>query len=382
MAVKKRIGVSIGLLLALAAFGVFIRIAIRRGRPTANAFQIRYLDSNGGGAPEKTDWVVAGDEDEAFLGEILDNVLGGEGNLSDEAKSIRILKYVSSSLIQKANDGSATKIIHEGFAMCGGKSHTFVMLCRESGLASRYVGSMYMPELSSHAISEVFYGGKWHLFDPTFGMFFYSNPDYDNAGYVISFHDLVSNPYGWTPFKVVSKPGTGRYDESAKAFAITKVGRDELAEKDEASVHSYRTDMDEAYPIAYGGDDMVSYPVDANLIENASQWFGKVDDKNSELATYAVRFSGSHYVGNGMPPAFHTWVVKAAGDTTVSIEYYSMSPNPPKLRLVPLRAARLVESKYDGEKETFTIYINDSEAVFSVYCPDASFDVDAMHIYR
>ncbi len=379
---KKRLSASIGVLLALVAVFLFIRIGTRWGASNPNSFQISYLDSNGEGSPKKADWAVPRDEDEAFLGGVLANVLEGEEGLSDEAKSIRILKYVSSSLVHKANQGSATTIIHDGFALCGGKSYVFVALCRKAGMAARYAGSMYMPGLSSHAISETFYAGKWHLYDPTFGMFFYSKPDYDNTGYVISFHDLVSNSYGWTPFKVVLKPGTGRYDESVRGFAITKAERDYLAEDDEASVDSYRKDLDEAYPIAYGSDDIVSYPVDANLLDNSSQWFGQVDDKDGELATYAVRFSGSHYVGNGVPPAFHTWVVKAAPHTIVRIEYYSVIPNPPKLRLVPLRAAKVVESKYENEKVTFTVYINDSEAVLSVYCPDASFDVDAMHIYR
>jgi hypothetical protein len=196
----------------LAAIGLLFRAGIRRGAANANAFQIRYLDSNSEGSPKKADWVVPHDEDEAFLGGILESVLEGEESLSDEAKSIRILQYVSSVLHHRANQGSATKIIQDGFALCGGKSYVFVALCRKAGMAARYVGSMYMPELGSHAISETFYDGKWHLYDPTFGIFFYSNPDYDNTGYVISFRDLVSNPHGWTPFKVVLKAGTGRYD--------------------------------------------------------------------------------------------------------------------------------------------------------------------------
>jgi hypothetical protein len=379
---KKRTVAAIGLLLALVALGLIIRNATRHRAANPNAFQISYLDSNHDGEPQKADWSVPGGEDDAFLGKTLDTVLEGEAELSDEAKSIRILKYVSSSLTSKENQGTATKIIRDGFALCGGKSFVFAALCRKAGLAARYVGSMYMPELRSHAISEVFYDGKWHLYDPTFGIFFYSKPDYDNTGYVISFHDLVSNPYGWTPFKVVSEAGAGRYDESVKTFAITNVGRGYLAELNQDSVDSYRKDLNEAYPIAYGSDDLVSYPVDANLLENASQWFGQLDDKDGELANYDVRFSGSHYVGNGTPPGFHTWVVKASPHTTVRIEYYSVTPNPPKLYVVPLRAVKVVDCKYENEKVTFTVDVNDSEGVLSVYCPGASFDVDAMHIYR
>jgi hypothetical protein len=54
----------------------------------------------------------------------------------------------------------------------------------------------------------------------------------------------------------------------------------------------------------------------------------------------------------------------------------------PKLELVPLRAAGIIESRYQDDKVTFTIQTNDDEAIVSVYCPGASFDVDAMHIYR
>jgi transglutaminase superfamily protein len=375
----KRIVVVTGLLFTIAALGVLLRFLTLHRNGNSNGYRISYLDSNYEAPPEKADWAIPGDEDQALLGEILETVLDGKENSSDEDKSIRILKYVSSSLVQRANQGSATKIIRDGFALCGGKSHVFVILCRRAGMAARYVGSMYMPEMGSHAIGEVFYGGRWHMYDPTFGIFFYSSPDYDNKGYVISFHDLVSDPYRWTAFKAVPKPGEGRYDESAKAFALTKLESDYL--DDDIGLASYRKNVSEAYPIAYGSDDLVSYPIDANLLETGSQWFGEVNGDDGELASYAVRFSGSHYVGNGVPPAFHTWLIKAAPYSTLSIEYYSVNANPSKLVIVPLRAAKVIETKYADKKVSFTIQTNDSSVIVSVYCPGTSFDVDAMHIY-
>jgi hypothetical protein len=378
----KRIVAATSILLTMAALGLLFRAVTRHRNDNSNAHRITYLDSNYDATPEKADWAIPRDEDQAFLDEILKAVFEGKENLSDEDKSIRILKYVSSSLVQRANQGSATKIIRDGFALCGGKSHVLVILCRKAGMAARYVGAMNMPEMRSHAISEVFYGGRWHMYDPTFGIFFYSSPDYDNKGYVISFHDLVSDPYRWTAFKAVPKPGKGRYDESAKAYAVTKLESDDLeARDDDIPLDSYRKDVSEAYPIAYGSDDMVSYPIDANLLQSNSQWFGEVNEADDELASYAVRFSGSHYVGNGVPPAFHTWLIKAAPYSSISIEYYSVNTNPSRLVIVPLRAAKVIESKYADKKVTFTIQTNDSSAIVSVYCPGASFDVDAMHIY-
>ena len=349
-----------------------------------NPFTVRYSDSSSERLPNESDLVIPQDEDKAFLEEILGTVLKNKTNPSDEEKCIQILKYISSSFVDQPNDGSATKMIRDGFALCGGKSHSFAILCRKAGMPARYVGSMYMSTMSSHAISEVFYEGRWHLYDATFGMFFYSRSDYDKAGRVISFHELVSNPEVGTAFKVVPKAGAGKYDDSIKAFPITRVGSEQTkrGKKEVKLLSRYRKEINEAYPIAYGSDDLVSYPVDANLLQVKNQWFGKVNDSNEELARYEARFAGSHYVGNAAPPAFHTWLVKASPLTAVNIEYHSVYPNPPKLRLVPLRGAKVIGCKYEDKKVTFTVYVNDSEAILSIYSPDDTFHVDAMHIYR
>ena len=263
-------------------------------------FNIKYSDSNSERPPNESDLVITPDEDQKFLEETLEKVLKKKRNGSDEEKSIQILKFISSSFVNKPNDGSATKMIRDGFALCGGQSHSFVMLCRKAGIAARYVGSMYMPTMSSHAIGEVFYEGKWHLFDPSFGVFFYSNSNYDKAGYVLSFHDLAANSEAGTALKVVPKAGAGKYDDTATAFPITAVGKDQAkrSRKEVKLITRYRKEMNQAYPIAYGNDDLVSYPVDANLIQTKDQWFGQVDESNQELGRYETRFSGSHYLGN------------------------------------------------------------------------------------
>lgn len=367
--------------LILTSLSLYLYFIRTKGSKNQNAFQIGYLDSSSERFPNKADLSIPKDEDKALLEDILETHLGRGNTLSDEEKSIRILAYVASSLASAPNSGSATKIIRDGFALCGGKSYVFVMLCRKVGIPARYVGSMYMSTLGSHAASEVFYEGRWHLYDATYGMFFYSNHDYDKKGYVISFHDLVSNPDTGTPFRTAPKDPIGQQNMSIEPLAIAKVeGREK--NEDAKEVELYRKEVDEGFPIAYGSDDIVSYPVDANLLQESSQWFGQVNGSDHELATYEVRFSGSHYVGNGTPPAFHTWLVKALPYTKINIEYYSTLPDPPKLCLVPLRSARVIESRYEGKKVTFTVCTNDSEAVLSVYCPGNTFSVDAMHICR
>ena len=137
-----------------------------------NPFGVRYSDSSSERPSNESDLAIPQYEDQAFLEEILGTVLNKQRKLSDEEKCIQILKYISGAFLHQPNDGTATKMIRDGFAICGGKSLSFVMLCRKAGMPARYVGSMYMPTMSSHALSEVFYEGRWHLYDSSFGMFF------------------------------------------------------------------------------------------------------------------------------------------------------------------------------------------------------------------
>lgn len=354
----------------------------RGGSPPPVTFPVNYSDSSSERTPTRFDLIIPNDEDKALLDERLNVALDRAASASEEEKSIRILRYIASSIVTAPNDGSATKILRDGFALCGGKSHAFVMLCRKANMPARYVGSMYMPQLRSHALGEVFYGGGWHLYDATYGVFLYSNQDYDEKGYVLSFHELISDPSAGTVFKVVPEAGAGKFDDSVKTFPVTRIENDKERNKDARTVRFYREEMKNAFPVAYGSDDLVSYPVDANLVDESSHWFGEVNESDSELATYEARFSGSHYVGNSVPPAFHTWLIKVAPHTTINIEYYSTYPNPPKLSLVPLRGARVTATKQGRNKVAFTAYVTDSEAIVSVYCPESTFSVDALHIYR
>lgn len=376
----RRLVVILSLVLVAACLSVYL-ISTKGGAPARDTFSVNYSDSSYDREPTTADLAIPNDEDKAFLDKTLTVALDKAAPATEEEKSIMILSYVASSISNTPNDGSATKILRDGFALCGGKSNAFVILCRKANIPARYVGSMYMQSLRSHALSEVFYERKWHLYDATYGIFLYSNRDYDGKGIVLAFHDLISDPSAGTMFKVVPEAGAGKFDETAKSFPITRVDEND-GSKDARIARFYREEIKNAFPVAYGSNDIVSYPVDANLVEANNLWFGQVNDSESELAKYEVRFSGSHYVGNSVPPAFHTWLIKVAPHTTINIEYYSTYPNPPKLRLVPLRGARVVATRYEEKKVAFTAYISDADAIVSVYCTDSMFSVDALHIYR
>ncbi len=59
--------------------------------------------------------------------------------------------------------------------VCVDKANTFIALCRASGIPARYVSTKSILKLKNkfkpipHMMTEVYFNGKWHLEDPTFG---------------------------------------------------------------------------------------------------------------------------------------------------------------------------------------------------------------------
>lgn len=352
--------------------------------------------------PKKSDLHIPKNEDHAFLDNILKTIFpDGLDSLSDEEKSIEIMRYVVTSLKLKNNAGSATKLIKEGYAICGGMSYVFSTLCRKIGIPTRSVNLYYDSWQGGHSLNEVFYDGQWHLFDSTFGIFFYSRSRYDRKGYVISLTELISSPSKWIPFKVASEIWLGEYNEKVRAFDVTKLTEDDplskkhyswIIESGDSIANLYRKMAESTFPVAYGQNNIVSFPVDANLLEKKNKWFGRANNKliyndyeDSTNYIYKHRFSGNiwAYISNTSSfPSFDTWLIKVPKNSLVSIEYYSVKANPPQLKLIPLRAAQLINTKYENKKVTFTMRINESEGIVSIHCPDGYFPIDAMHIYR
>ncbi len=338
--------------------------------------------------PVPGDLEISPEEDRAFLEDVLKSIFpDGTDGLTDEQKGIAILRYASSALELKNNGGTATKIIREGYAICGGLSHVHRVLCRMVGLPARYIGAFNLrPIMGSHAISEVYYDGKWHLLDPTFGLFFYSKETYDGAGEIASFHDLVMTPDRWTAFKVVEQPWIGRYDDTVRSHGVVAAEADYLKDRYRTPILDlYRKYLAETFPIAYGHSDPVSYPVDADLSAQEEMWIGEADGNNSDvlrMVTNGSAYVGGHYLGGTYPPGFHTWSIRAPGPCRLRIEYFSTQDDPPGLEPSPLKAARIVSVRKDGRSVILDLLALGPEVIVSVYCPDGTFAVDAVRAAR
>ncbi|MDE3000912.1 MAG: transglutaminase-like domain-containing protein [Gemmatimonadota bacterium] len=338
--------------------------------------------------PVPEDLEISPEEDLGFLEEVLNSIFpDGTDGLTGEQKGIAILRYASSALELKNNGGSATKIIKEGHAICGGLSHVLRVLCRMVGLPSRYIGAFNLrPIMGSHAISEVYYDGKWHLLDPTFGLFFYSKKAYDGTGEIASFHDLVMEPDHWTALKVVERPWIGRYDETVRSHGVAAVEADYLKDRYRTPILDlYRIYLAETFPIAYGHSDPVSYPVDADLSAQEEMRIGEADGNSSDvlrMVTNGSAYVGGHYLGGSYPPGFHTWSIRTPGPCRLRIEYFSTQDDPPGLKLSPLKAARIISVHTDGRKVVLDLLALGPEVIVSVHCPEGTFSVDAVRAAR
>ena len=339
-------------------------------------------------SPGDDDLHLPGREDLAYLDEVLDRIFpDGREGLSEEAVCVEVLRFVSSELELKGNSGSATKILREGYAICGGMSHVFRVLCRRLGLPARYIGAFYLrPLMGSHAISEVHYDGAWHLFDPTFGLLYYSGEQYDGKGKVASFHEMVLEPERWTPLKVVERPWTGTYDDAVRDFGVVPAEADYLKDVYGTSIlELYTKYLNETFPIAYGARDPVSYPVEADLRERDHLSIGEVDGGSRDVIMQALNgsaYSGGHYLGGSTPPGYHTWSIKVPGRCRVALTYHSVGDDPDELMLVPLKGIRLVSRLREESRTTFQLQVIDPEAIASITCPSGSITVDAMEARR
>ena len=107
------------------------------------------------------------------------------GKQSDDEKIGAINDFVASKLNYEETQwelGSPRRVLDRGSQYCGHLSTAMETLLAVGGYRTRAVHmSDGKNPPGTHAVVEVFYGGGWHLYDPTFGIEF--NKDRDIASY-------------------------------------------------------------------------------------------------------------------------------------------------------------------------------------------------------
>ncbi|MBX7223734.1 MAG: transglutaminase domain-containing protein [Blastocatellia bacterium] len=344
-------------------------------------FAVHYSEPQPDQPPTPDDLNLSPGEDGIYLEALLKSIFPqGWGHIAPEARCLQIEQFVSASLKLDQNVGNGSKILKEGYGFCGGFAAAFNALVRKTGLPAREVNAIYLGELGSHVVSEVFYGGEWHLFDSTFGVFLYSRPTYDGHGKVYSFQELRNHAAQASMFKVVDEPWKGLTDTQAR---ISKAETAFMAEKYGASLPEiYRTGVTEAFPVAFGKNGLVSFPVDADLRQSPLKQIGRLNLKTSDMGRFKSRFEASSCLGQTRPAAFHTWNIRTQPKSRFAITYHCTENNQPELEIVPLRDATFYSVQKSRGQTTFILYSEDGTAIFSVFCPQGVFQVDAIEAMR
>lgn len=336
--------------------------------------------------PTEADLALDPADDQKFLRSILDTIFpDGTTGLAEEQISIEILRYVSTSLRLEGNSGTATKILKEGHAICGGMSISFQTLVRMTGLPARYIGIFGVVNQGSHALAEVYYDGQWHLFDPTYGLFFYSEPDYNQTGHIASFAEVLATATeGLYLFKAIDQPWLGQYDPNIRSFGIVKAEEDYLADfYGYPFIQAYREMYTETFPVAYVNHQILSFPVEADFSTVDTFSVGGLDQDDRDIidATAELETSGktgSYYLGGNPLEEIHTWFIKAPAAGWVRLTYYSTEAEPPALLLFPLKAVHVVNSVQEGNKAEFLLHISDPEASLQLWSHKGRFRIDAI----
>jgi hypothetical protein len=123
---------------------------------------------------------------------------------------------------------SPQEVLEKGTRYCGKMALALATLAESAGYTARLIdllSSDHIPD--AHAVTEIYYEGRWHLYDPTQGL---SYPD--NLGRVSSYKELRLNPglitVGHLPLHLPSTRNHHRDKRAAQFYS--------------GSVHYYRLD--------------------------------------------------------------------------------------------------------------------------------------------
>lgn len=133
-----------------------------------------------------------------------------------ESLCIGIMNYITQEMLIEAPDKANETYGHtgsyrlnRGYGNCYDRALVFQSLARRAGLPARIT---WVPGWD-HVIAESFYSGAWHMFDPTFGFFFYTDAIYDGLGDIPCVQELRTESLdAFTLMRVTTNLWTGEYD--------------------------------------------------------------------------------------------------------------------------------------------------------------------------
>jgi hypothetical protein len=262
-----------------------------------------------------------------ILDEALERVFPKGVKSPGESDVLGVLSYVAQTIKLKSSARHlGSEVLSDGQAYCYGFARAFQALCRRMGLPARINAVHNVEYMQAHNMAEVFYGGRWHLFDPTYGSFFYDRKEYDRSGRIPSAREMFSGSVsGKNVFMVCDALWTGEYkrDWTVQPLADDFRYRGMFTQR-----QFYDRLFATAFPLVQSELAASSFPITIDMGDRNRVSIGEVNGQQEDLegrrqdSTYP-RYQGTGFLGQGiMGPAFHTVTFKAATPGRFKMTYH------------------------------------------------------------
>lgn len=116
--------------------------------------------------------------------------LAGARDLTDHQKVIRFMALIARFRLGTAPAGDPQTVLAARVGACGEFTNVLLALAATQGIAGRHVNLHNFPPGDGHTVAELFIGGKWQLYDPTYASYYTDTPEDDQAPNVLSFDEL------------------------------------------------------------------------------------------------------------------------------------------------------------------------------------------------
>ncbi len=289
--------------------------------------------------------------------------------------------------LEASNARTGSEHLKQGHGFCTGYALAFVALCRRAGFAARMSSFNNFGLMQGHNAAEVYYDGTWHFFDPTFGTFFYTRPDYDGQGYIPSLREImVYTESRQSCFCATQKLWTGSYEAPSKVLLLPE---DYLKDKYGYSLRQFYDQLlSHGFPAVPGRESAVSYPINIDLRTDQDVWIGSVDGREQDMFGARVsgqypRFYGATHLGKTRhATAFHTFTLQTTGPDLFRLTYHFFGGKHDQLGVVELK--NVLAGRIMADKTTWSvdIFAQGDEVIFLVANRNDQAYVDAIHVSR
>lgn len=100
-----------------------------------------------------------------------------DGSTSDSEKMIRFMRFIRTSKVGRLSKSTPDAMIAEMTGACGDFSNTLAAMATTQGIKARLITLGNWPAGDGHAVMEAYIDGKWRLYDPTYGIYYYLASD-------------------------------------------------------------------------------------------------------------------------------------------------------------------------------------------------------------